>query len=52
MAFTPFEMMAAAALKEWNIWSRYRKNRSAWFPRGSEGKIELIDKICFPWVEL
>ena len=32
MTFPPFEMMAAAALKEGNIWAGYRKNRADWFP--------------------
>ncbi|MFH1625337.1 MAG: heterodisulfide reductase-related iron-sulfur binding cluster, partial [Pseudomonadota bacterium] len=32
MTFPPFEMMAAALVKEGNIWAGYRKNRDAWFP--------------------
>ena len=38
MTFPPFEMMAAAALKEGNIWAGYRKNRAAWFPEDLEEK--------------
>lgn len=38
MTFPPFEMMAAAALKEGNIWAGYRKNRSAWFPEDLKEK--------------
>ncbi|MFH2011613.1 MAG: FAD-binding and (Fe-S)-binding domain-containing protein [Pseudomonadota bacterium] len=32
MTFPPFEMMAAALVKEGNIWAGYRKNRDEWFP--------------------
>lgn len=32
MTIPPFEMMAAATRKEGDIWSGYRKDRSAWFP--------------------
>jgi len=33
MTFPPFEMMAAATVKEGDIWAGYRKDRSAWFPQ-------------------
>ncbi|OIP91061.1 MAG: Fe-S oxidoreductase [Syntrophaceae bacterium CG2_30_49_12] len=33
MTFPPFEMMAAALVKEGNIWAGYRNNRDAWFPK-------------------
>ncbi|UCG83633.1 MAG: FAD-binding oxidoreductase [Dehalococcoidia bacterium] len=32
MTFPPFEMMAAASLKEGDIWAGYRKDRAVWFP--------------------
>ena len=32
MTFPPFEMMAAAAQAEGNIWAGYRHNRADWFP--------------------
>jgi len=38
MTFPPFEIMAAATLKEGNIWAGYRKNRSAWFPEDLKEK--------------
>ncbi|MGB2885870.1 MAG: heterodisulfide reductase-related iron-sulfur binding cluster, partial [Dehalococcoidia bacterium] len=38
MTFPPFEMMAAASLKEGNIWAGYRKDRVAWFPEDLKDK--------------
>ena len=32
MTIPPFEMMAAASLKEGDIWAGYRRNRADWFP--------------------
>ncbi|MCS7222709.1 MAG: FAD-binding and (Fe-S)-binding domain-containing protein [Anaerolineae bacterium] len=32
MTFPPFEMMAAALVKEGDIWAGYRRDRAAWFP--------------------
>jgi len=32
MTIPPFEMMAAAARREGNIWANYRRDRDAWFP--------------------
>ncbi|MDM8000467.1 MAG: FAD-binding and (Fe-S)-binding domain-containing protein, partial [Dehalococcoidia bacterium] len=33
MTFPPFEMMAAATVREGDIWAGYRKDRAAWFPK-------------------
>ena len=33
MTIPPFEMMAAATLREGDIWAGYRKDRAAWFPK-------------------
>ena len=38
MTFPPFEMMAAAMVKEGDVWAGYRTDRSAWFPRDLEEK--------------
>ena len=38
MTFPPFEMMAAASLKEGDIWAGYRKDRAAWFPEDLKEK--------------
>ncbi len=38
MTFPPFEMMAAAARAEGNIWAGYRKDRAAWFPEELRAK--------------
>ncbi len=38
MTFPPFEMMAAAARSQGNIWAGYRKNRDAWFPEDLRDK--------------
>jgi len=38
MTFPPFEMMAAALLKEGDIWAGYRKDRSVWFPEDLKEK--------------
>jgi Fe-S oxidoreductase/FAD/FMN-containing dehydrogenase len=38
MTFPPFEMMAAALLKEGDIWAGYRKNRTDWFPEDLKEK--------------
>jgi len=43
MTFPPFEIMAAAALKEGDIWAGYRKNRSDWFPEDLKEK-HWVDK--------
>ncbi len=33
MTIPPFEIMAAATLREGDIWAGYRKDRASWFPR-------------------
>ncbi|HEY3416316.1 MAG TPA: (Fe-S)-binding protein, partial [Armatimonadota bacterium] len=38
MTFPPFEMMAAAAMKEGDIWAGYREDRDAWFPEDLKEK--------------
>jgi FAD/FMN-containing dehydrogenase/heterodisulfide reductase subunit C len=38
MTFPPFEMMAAASMKEGDIWAGYRRDRAAWFPEDLKEK--------------